>query len=381
MSASPTPWELFDTVIRDLPPIFWAPQISEGRDGWVVNDGLAIRKLLADTEHFSNKAKFSIRSVAKRAVLPIPSLSDPPDHGFYKALLFPRFAPKYFTALEQEIRTTARTAIDGFRDRGHCEFMADFAFEFPIKVFLMLMGLPLEMTARFLAWEHEMMRGANIQVIADTISSVTEYLAEEIADRRVRPRDDLITFGLQAEHKGRKLNEEELAGYCLNLFLGGLDTVSAAMSHQFVHLATHPEQQARLREDPGLIADAVDELTRAYAVIIQMRDCVKPIEIRGQQILPGDRVCMPTQIANRDPAVFESPAEIIFDRKPQHMTFGTGPHFCLGVHLARRELRTAVEEFLAAIPQFRIAEGHAVAYDLGGIFQPVALPLTWDRLG
>lgn len=375
--STPTPWDLFDRQLREEPPIFWANNVSEGWNSWILNDGVLIKSLLADTEHFSNKAKFSIRDLAERPIVPVPSASDPPDHTFYKGLLYNKFSPKAVAQLQDGIRAVAKESIERLKDRGECEFMTDFAFEFPIKVFMQLMGLPLEKTSLLLEWERELIRGESLEVIGATIGKILAYLEEEIEERRARPRDDLITYGIQTEYKGRKLNDEELLGYCLNLYIGGLDTVSAALSHQFLHLAQHPEHQRFLRENPERIPDAVDELTRAYGLVVQVRDCVKPIEIHGQQILPGDRIVMPTQIANRDPALFDSPAEVRLDRKPQHLTFGAGAHFCLGIHLARRELRTAMEEFLKAIPEFTLAPNTTIQYDLSSVVQPLEVPLVW----
>jgi len=376
--TTPTPWDIFDKIIKEEPSIFWSTNISEGWSGWVLNDGPLIKELLADTEHFSNKAKFSLRDLAKRPIIPVPSASDPPDHSFYKNLLYSRFSPKAVSQLQDGIRAVARESVDELKGRGECEFMSDFAFEFPIKVFMQLMGLPLEDTKLLLGWERELIRGVNLKVVGETIGKILDYLDAAIEERRQQPRDDLISYGIETEYKGRKLNEEELLGYCLNLFIGGLDTVSAALSHQFLHLAQNPEHQAFLRANPDRIPDAVDELARAYGLVVQVRDCVKPIEICGQRVLAGDRIVMPTQIPNRDPALYENPAEIDFDRKPQHMTFGTGTHFCLGIHLARRELRTAMEEFLQGIPAFKVAPGHTIQYDLSSVVQPLSVPLVWS---
>jgi cytochrome P450 len=339
-----------------------------------------VQSLLGDTKHFSNKAKFSIRDISRRKVVPIIAATDPPEHGFYRSLTNPMFAAKRFTAMEDDMRHIAVEFIEKFVKKGECEFMAEFAFEFPIKVFLLMMGLPLEMMPQFLAWEHQMFRGANLEAVAGAINDVCDYHDAEIRERQRRPREDLITYGITAEFKGRRLNSEELLGYCFNLFSGGLDTVSASMSHQFIHLAQNPKQQAILRAAPSRIPDAVDELTRAYGPVIQMRDCVQPIEICGQMVLPGDRLAVPTQVANRDPAIFERPQEVILDRKPQHMTFGTGEHFCLGTHLARKELRIGVEEFLRLVPEFHLMPDQKIEYDLGFmVIQAKAVYLQWKH--
>jgi cytochrome P450 len=223
------------------------------------------------------------------------------------------------------------------------------------------------------------MRGADIQEVGKAMDEVCDYLEEQIEDRRRNPRDDLITYGIHAEYRGRRLNEDELLGYCFALFGGGLDTVSASMTHHFIHLAKHQDQQRALRETPALIEGALEDMLRAYGPVVQVRECVKPLEVLGQEIVPGERICLPTPIANRDPRLFDSPAAVRFDRKPRHYTFGVGPHACVGLHLARREMRIGIEEFISAIPQFRLNPDEPLIYNLGGlVLQPVATHLLWN---
>jgi cytochrome P450 len=293
-------------------------------------------------------------------------------------MLNPLFTAARMAALDDEIRAAARLYAEGLRDRGECEFVSEFAFRFPIRVFLTMMGLPLEMTAQFLEWERNLIRGADIRVVGEVINQVFAYLEGEIEERRRRPRDDLISQGMAASFEGRRLDEDELIGFCFNLFTGGLDTVSASMSHHFAHLAQRPDQQAWLREDPSRAPDAVKELLRAFAPITQVRACIKPIEVLGQTILPGDRIALPTAVPNRDPELYDQPSEVRLDRNPRHMTFGGGEVICIGMHLARRELTIALQEFLRIIPEFALAPGAPITYDFGGVPQPVEVPLVWS---
>jgi cytochrome P450 len=176
---------------------------------------------------------------------------------------------------------------------------------------------------------------------------------------------------------GRNLTDDELVGFCFNLFIGGLDTVSTNMGMQMRHLAETPEHQALLRANPELIPDAVNELMRAYAAVSMIRTCVKEAVVCGVTIRPGDKVLLPTYLAGRDPEAFDRPDEVILDRKPRHVSFGYGPHLCIGMHLARRELRIALEEFLGNIPDFWIEPGAEIESYLATIIQPVTLPLVW----
>ena len=123
---------------------------------------------------------------------------------------------------------------------------------------------------------------------------------------------------------------------------------------------------------------AVEEMLRAPAAVTTFRTCVKPVQVHGVQIMPGDKILMATTLANRDSAEFENPNEVRLDRNPRHMTFGTGIHRCVGAPLARREVIIAIEEFIKAIPEFRIAPDAKIVTQLGGVIQPGTLPLVWN---
>ena len=181
---------------------------------------------------------------------------------------------------------------------------------------------------------------------------------------------------MQGRIGDRPLTQDELLGFMFNLFIGGLDTVSTNMGLHFRHLGSAMEDQAHLRANPSDIPHAIDELMRAYGAVTTFRTCIKETEVAGVRFMPGEKVAMSTTLAGRDPAEFDAPTQVRLDRKPRHVGFGFGIHTCVGMHLARRELRIAMEEFLARIPQFRIAPGHTVECHLGMI-QPVALPLVW----
>jgi cytochrome P450 len=174
------------------------------------------------------------------------------------------------------------------------------------------------------------------------------------------------------------LDDDELIGFCFNLFLGGLDTVSSNISMQFLHLAERPDHQAVLRANPAMIPDAIEEMIRAYATVATSRECIKETRIGEVTVKPGDKVHLATFLAGRDPAAYPNPDEIILDRKPSHVSFGYGPHLCIGVHLARREMRIAMEEMLAGLLEFRLKPGAEIEYYLAAVIQPVELPLVWS---
>jgi cytochrome P450 len=255
--------------------------------------------------------------------------------------------------------------------------MSEFAFPFPVSVFLDLVDLPQERMENFLEWEFMLLHAPDPATLAKGARLVVDYLRGIIEERRLHPQDDFISFAVQAKMQGRKLTEDELIGFCFNLFIGGLDTVSTNMGLHFRHLAENQEHQKRLREDPAFIPTAMEELLRAFAAVTTFRTCIKETRVSGVTIKPGDKIAMCTAVACRDPEFYERPNEILLDRAPAHLTFASGPHRCIGSHLARRELLIALQEFLAAIPEFRIEPGAKIKTHLGGMVQPKALPLVW----
>lgn len=369
--------ELADSVHQG-PDIIYAPHAYPGgTPAWIPRRTEDMRAIYYDTEHFTTRDFSPFAKLVGESWINSPVELDPPDHGPFRSMVNPVFTPKAMAQLEDKIRAYAVGYIDAFAARGECEFMGDFAFEFPIKVFMELMGLPQDRTAEFLDWEMNLLHNHDLSKIAAATRSVVDFLRGEIDKRRSDPTDDLITYGVQAQMNGRSLTEDELVGFTFNLFIGGLDTVSTNMGLHFWHLATHPQDQATLRADPKKIPNAIEELMRAYGAVTTFRTCKKEIEVRGVKFMPGDKIAMSTTLAGRDANEFDDPTAIRFDRKPRHVSFGYGPHICVGMHLARREMRIAMEEFLARVPDFRLKPGHQVRCHLGMI-QPVELPLVWQ---
>jgi cytochrome P450 len=365
--------------IHDGPEVFWAEGCFLGvRGAWVPRRAEDLQRIYHDTEHYTSRGFEPFAELIGETWYFVPAELDPPKHSVMRAAINPLFTPKRMAALEDKIRAYAREAIATFWKCGSCEFMSEFAYEFPVKVFMEMMGLPQSGVKQFLAWEHGFIHEHDIEKIKDATRAVVGYLREQIEDRRGNPRDDFITFGVQAEVEGRKFDDNELVGFCVNLFLGGLDTVSSTMGMQFLHLAERPDHQALLRSKPELIPDAIEEMMRAYATVATSRECIKEDKIAGVTVKPGDKVHMATFLATHDPAAYANPEDVILDRKPRHVGFGYGPHLCLGMHLARREMRIAMEEILAGLPEFSLKPGAELNYHLAHTIQPVELPLVWN---
>lgn len=373
------PFNEWVPAIHQGPPIFYAPNAYPGMGpAWVVRRMADMREIYMDTATFSSRDFSPYSKLIGDSWTNLPVEFDPPEHQKYRVFANPLFAPMAMARLEDKIREYAVEYIEGFKARGECEFMSQFAFEFPIKVFLELMGLPLERAPEFLEWEYGLLHAPDLETMATATRKVVGFLREEIDKRRDNPPDDAFGYALKARiDGGRPLTDDELVGFSFNLFIGGLDTVSTNMGLQVLHLAERHDHQAFLRENPDKIPHAIEELMRAYAPVTVFRTCTRDVDFKGVPMRAGDKVAMMTTLVNRDPEEFDAPNEVRFDRKPRHTAFGYGVHTCIGMHLARRELRIALEEMLARLPMFSVKPGHKIRRWLGMI-QPVELPLVWE---
>ena len=372
------PHETIIPAIHQGPAVFYADNVTLNQPGWVVRRAEDMRKIYADTENYHKRGNTGFAKMIGEEWDIIPTELDPPVHTAYRSALNPLYAPSQMMKLDVKVRERARELVATFKDKGECEFVQDFAVLFPITIFLEMIDLPVERLGQFLEWESQMLRGTDRDIQVASVRAVKELLMETVAQRRKNPGDDLISKTMTLEIDGRKWNDMEVFGHCFNLYLGGLDTVTANLSLQFRHLAeNHQDQQAMRENTPMQNVVAVEELLRAYAAVSTQRIVSKEHQIDGQTLLPGDVVSMSTPLAGRDPAAFENPQEVRFDRKPAHLTLGHSIHRCLGQHLARRELQTAIEEFVKVMPMFSLQEGFRVPWMTGNIIQVTELPLRW----
>ena len=360
------------------PPVYWSPTIYPGNSGaWVVRRAEDLKEVYADDDLFTKKGFSSFAKMISEDWDLVPTELTGSQHKKVRRVLNPVFAPQKMFALDDAVRNRARALIAPFKDRGACNFIADFAVPFPVSIFLDLFGLPQDQVGQFLAWEQALLHGTDMAERIRATHETKACLLAAIAERREHPRDDLISYALDYEYDGAPWTNEMVFGYCFNLFVGGLDTVTANIGLHVYHLATHPEQQAELRADPAKLTLAIEELLRAYAAVTTFRTVTREIKFKGVRMLPGDKVAMSTALTARDPEAWDQPDTIRFDRRPGHLSFGSSSHRCLGMHLARRELHIALEEMLAELPPFRVASGETPPFWLGSIIQLQQLPLVW----
>ncbi|MBX6766269.1 MAG: cytochrome P450 [Actinomadura rubrobrunea] len=310
----------------------------------------------------------------------IPIMLDPPEHTTWRRLLRPLFTPARAAAMEGAVRRRCIELIEGLAARGSCDFVADFTRRFPTTVFLEFMGLPTDRLEEFLQWEYAILHPPSSgEGRVEAMGKVAACFQELIAERRADPRDDAVSAAIAFAPDGRPVTDGELLQLCILLFMAGLDTVTAQLSYSFWHLARHDADRARIVADPGIIPDAVEELLRAYSLVLPARKLTADAEVHGCPMRAGDMLMLPLMMANRDPRAFPDPQTVDFDRRPnRHIAFGAGPHRCLGSHLARLELRIALEEWHRRIPDYRIPDGAQPMEHASLVLGLDTLPLTWS---
>ncbi|MGV6807210.1 MAG: cytochrome P450, partial [bacterium] len=210
-------------------------------------------------------------------------------------------------------------------------------------------------------------------------ASILAFMEDAIAARKIQPRDDIISDLIRVEIEGRPISHEEVIGYCMLLFLAGLDTVVTALSWGVRHLALYPELQQHIRRDPAITRAVVEESLRRYSFVSPTRIVTEDCDFDGVALRRDDVVVMSSSAANLDPAAFEDPLAFKLNRKgPPHVAFNTGPHNCLGAPLARLELATAYQVMCERIPGFQLDASAPTEFDGGGPVSGIRkLHLVW----
>ncbi len=374
------PFSLTERMYEDFPPIFWSTEGVPGRyDGcWVVTHYEDIREVYQNDALYSTEDAANFQVLVGETFKMLPLAVDPPEHGKYRVLLNPWFSPRAITEMEPKIRATINDLIDKFVDKGEADLAYDFGRLYPVRVFMDLMGFPAEKLEEFLQWEYAILHSDFVEErIKWGIGSAIAYLRSFIEEVRKTPQNNLASHIVHGKIEDRPLTEDEIIGTMTFLWVGGLDTVAATTSLMFRRLALRPDLQKVLRDDPGLIPNAIEEFLRTEPLVNSTRLVKADHLIRGVQIKKGDNVQCYNSMGNFDPAEFENPREIRFDRPSnRHFSLAGGPHRCLGSHLARRELRIALSEILRRLPTFGLKPGSDRTAVPGLVAVP-RLPVVW----
>ncbi len=344
------------------------PQIGGG--AWFFTQEADIRAGLQNPELFGQSA----RRPGEPQALPIRL--DPPEHSRYRRLLTPLFSPGVVGLMEDSIRQRIRRIVAEIAVRGSCDFVADVAIQFPTRVFTSWLGLPEEETASFVKIAQAVIHGSaeeRAQAVRAAVGVLTAFIDERLA----RPSDDLMTKIAAVRLDGRPLTRDELLNIAYLLFLAGLDTVAAALSLSFWHLAQTPADRRTIAEHKVPAAQVVEEMLRRHSFVNLPRLVRRDAEFAGVQMKAGDSAIMSLPMASRDPEAFDGATSIDLERADnRHYAFGAGPHRCLGSHLARIEMRVAFDEWHARIPDYQL-DGPVIGYG-GAVMGVSSLPLRWS---
>jgi hypothetical protein len=345
-----------------------------------------VHEIAYDTEHFSSRSvvvgQRKPSEIEDAMPAPIggapPITSDPPFHQEARRLLLPAFSPKKIDPLREDIRGMCNDLIDKMGDKPFSDAALEYAQHIPVLVISSMCGLPSEDGDLFRDWVHVILAGIgeSLESREDIFVGLAEYLDRHVQDHIENPRDDLITYLLNAEIMGGKLSPEHVRGTIILLIVAGIDTTWSGIGNSIWHLATNAVDRRRLSENPDMIPMAVEEFLRAYAPVTMARLVKQDMDFHGVHMKEEDWVLLPFPAANRDEAQFANPNEVVIDREQnRHSAFGLGIHRCLGSNLARLEMNVAIEVFLERFPDFELDTKEEVVWATGQVRGPRRLPL------
>jgi cholest-4-en-3-one 26-monooxygenase len=355
------PHDIFARLRREAP--VFKQECADGTSFWVLTKYHDIVTVSQDSATFSSAKGTNIEDMQGGTELMIVNM-DPPRHTKLRNLVSKGFTPRMVRLLEPHVRDIAKQIIDDVAKRGECDFVTDIAAELPLQVIAELIGVPLEERHLVFQWSNQMIGledpeyGNSMELATQAAAEMFAYADKLATERRQSPHDDLVSVLIDAEVEGEKLTQLEFDVFFMLLAVAGNETTRNLISGGMLALFEHPDQHARLLEDPSLIPTAVEEILRCVAPVMYFRrTTTRDVEIRGQQITAGEKVTMWYISGNRDEEVFEEPERFDVGRDPNpHLGFGGGgAHFCLGASLARLEIRIMFEELLRRLPDMQLA--------------------------
>jgi len=313
---------------------------------------------------------------------------DAPEHHRHRALVSSAFRQTALARWEDAlVRRVVDDLIDQFADRGRTDLARDYTFTFPARVIAGVLGLPEVDYPQFQEWAVGIINiSRDWQRAIQCAGELRAYLTRIVAQRREEPRDDLVTDLVMAELDGEKLDEEEIYSFLRMLLPAGIETTYRSSGNLLYLLLAHPDQLEAVRTDRSLIPQAIEEgLRYEPPVLATFRVATTATLLPGNDVPAGSTVAAMLGSANRDPDAYERPEAFDIFRDPkQHVSFGTGPHLCLGMHLARMETRLALNALFDRLPNLRLDEEEARRTDAhidGDLLfrSPTHLPVVWDQ--
>ena len=367
------------TLLRGEAPLFWQEEPGEGRGFWSLtryDDVVAASK---DWETYSSaRGGTSLMDLTPEQIQARMSMldADPPYHTRLRSIVNKAFTPRAISAYEPRIRELVREILERAFEKDELDYVADVSMETPMWVLCEIMGTPVEdrrllialgdamlgntdpdLAGEFTFGQADLSDYANLPFSSPAALEMFEYGHRLAAERRVRPRQDITTRLIEADVDGDRLSEHEFDLFFLLLVTAGNETTRHIISHGTHALLTNPHERDRLVADPSLVPTAVEEVLRWGSSLLHFRrTATRDVELYDGVIRENDKVLLWYISANRDESQFPDPLRFDVGRTPnRHVAFGLGgPHFCLGAHLARLELRVFLEELLPYLPRLEL---------------------------
>lgn len=348
--------------LQEKDPVHWSRLVK----CWLIAKHSDVDSVLRDHRRFANDERNSKDQLTEEQANDVHSMLylDPPDHTRLRSLVSQAFTRGAIEALSRRIEQIVDELLDQLDGQQKFDAIEALAYPLPNIVIAEMLGIPPEDRARFREWSDNVAGGleprvneTQMRIINQSLESLREYFDGIVMERRAEPRDDLVTALNAAEEGGEKLTHQELLVNLTLLLVAGNETTKNLIGNGLLALLQHPEQLARLRDEPELIPSAVEELLR-YDSPVQMdsRTALEDLEIGGKQIKKGQVVVMLIGSANRDSVAFTDPNSLVFDRgERSHMSFGRGIHHCLGAQLAQLEGQVALRKLIQRYPNLRLA--------------------------
>jgi cholest-4-en-3-one 26-monooxygenase len=352
-------------VMRKEAPVYFHKE-PEGRGFWCLTKYEDVLMASKDPHTFSSfRGGTNIKDYPPEDLSAIQMMMlnmDPPQHNQFRKLASTGFTPRMVARLEPRIRAAAREIIDAVAKKGEADFVTAVAAELPLIVIADLLGVPQEDRHKLFDWSNRLIGFDDPEFqtsFEDGKQAAMElwmYASSLAETRRDHKGEDLVSVLINAEIEGNRLSDMEFDSFFLLLAVAGNETTRNLISGGLLALIEHPEERKRLVNDLSLVPSAVEEMLRWVTPVMYFRrTATRDVELRGQKIKEGDKVCMYYTSANRDEDVFPNSDRFDVGRTPnEHLAFGAGQHFCLGSNLARLEIRMMFEEILKRIPDFEL---------------------------
>ena len=384
--------------LREIDPVYW----SDAWQCWVLTRYADVAAMLKDPGRFSSAGRLAalidqlppdqraryqpMRDHFSRGLIH----SDPPDHTRLRKLIGMAFTSRVVENLRLRVHDIVAHDLASRRSTGTMDVMKDLAFPLPTIVIAEMLGAPPDDRDKFKAWTTGIVafQGTGrpkvemMDYSQESLLQMRAYVRSLCAERRKEPREDLLSLLVAAEDAGDKLSEEELVSTCVTMFIAGHETTTGLIGNAVAALLRHPDQLQMVRDDPARMANAIEETLRWNNSVQRVfRRVAQDTEFAAKTLRKNQTVVGVIGAANRDPETFTDPECFDISRTGnRHISFGGGPHFCLGAPLARLEAPLAVNMLLQEFPNVRLAD-NTIDWLGGGLFRyPKTLPILLRQI-